>query len=78
VSKLVLAAPALLALLNEETGAQRAGQLLPGAVISTVNVAEVVTRLAAAGMPDSEIREVLSFGAALPRRPGAWLTTLQL
>ena len=58
--KVVLDASALLALLNAEKGAQVVQDLLPGAVISTVNLAEVVTRLSAAGMPDAKIRETLS------------------
>jgi len=58
--KVVLDASALLALLNAEKGAQVVQELLPGAVISTVNLAELVTRLSAAGMPDTKIRETLS------------------
>jgi PIN domain nuclease of toxin-antitoxin system len=60
VSKYVLDASALLALLNAEEGAEAVQQFLPDAVISTVNFAEVVSRLSAVGMPENEIREVLS------------------
>jgi ribonuclease VapC len=60
MSKAVLDASALLALLNAEKGARIVQDLLPEAVISTVNLAEVVTRLSAVGMPDSTIRETLS------------------
>ena len=60
MSKYVLDASALLALLNAEDGAESVQQFLPDAVISTVNFAEVVSRLSAAGMPENEIREVLS------------------
>ena len=60
MSKYVLDASALLALLNAEEGAESVQQFLPDAVISTVNFAEVVSRLSAAGMPENEIREVLS------------------
>jgi len=56
----VLDASALLALLNAEEGAQLVQDLLPAAVISTVNLAEVVTRLCAYGMPEDEIRETLA------------------
>jgi PIN domain nuclease of toxin-antitoxin system len=57
---MVLDASALLALLNAENGAEVVQDLLPEAAISTVNLAEVVTRLAAAGMPEDEIRGALS------------------
>jgi ribonuclease VapC len=60
MSKVVLDASALLALLNAEKGAEVVQGLLPDAIISTVNLAEVVTRLSSAGMPDDEIREILS------------------
>lgn len=56
----VLDASALLALLNEEVGAEVISTILPDAVISTVNLAEVVTRLALAGMPESAIRDTLA------------------
>jgi len=60
VSKVVLDASALLALLNNETGADLVRELLPDALISTVNLAEVVTRLSLLGMPGEQIREVLT------------------
>jgi ribonuclease VapC len=60
MSKVVLDASALLSLLNAEKGAEVVQELLPEAIISTVNLAEVVTRLSSAGMPDDEIREILS------------------
>jgi PIN domain nuclease of toxin-antitoxin system len=60
MSKVVLDASALLALLNAEKGAELVQEYLPEAVISSVNLAEVVTRLSAAGMPDDEIRATLS------------------
>ncbi len=60
MSKTVLDASALLALLNAEKGAKIVQELLPEAIISTVNLAEVVTRLSAVGMPDHEIRSTLS------------------
>jgi PIN domain nuclease of toxin-antitoxin system len=60
VHKYVLDASALLALLNAETGGDLVLSLLPKAVISTVNLAEVVTRLAVTGMPEQKIRETLS------------------
>lgn len=60
MSKVVLDASALLALLNNEKGADLVRELLPEAVISTVNLAEVVTRLSLLGMPDEQIRTTLS------------------
>ena len=60
MSKVVLDASALLALLNNETGADLVRELLPDALISTVNLAEVVTRLSLLGMPGEQIREVLT------------------
>jgi PIN domain nuclease of toxin-antitoxin system len=60
VNKAVLDASALLALLNQEEGADRVSSLLTDAVISTVNLAEVAARLALAGMPEEAIRETLA------------------
>jgi ribonuclease VapC len=60
MSKYVLDASAVLALLNQEPGGELVQEALPEAVISTVNLSETVTRLAAKGMPESEIREVIS------------------
>jgi len=56
----VLDASALLALLNSEEGTGLVQDLLPQSVISTVNLAEVVTRLSLLGMPEGEIREALT------------------
>jgi PIN domain nuclease of toxin-antitoxin system len=56
----VLDASALLALLNDEKGAETVQGLLPEAVISSVNLAEVVARLSSAGMPENDIRDVLA------------------
>jgi ribonuclease VapC len=60
MSEFVLDASALLALLNAEEGAEIIQGLLPNAVISAVNLAEVVARLAILGMPESEIRNILT------------------
>jgi ribonuclease VapC len=60
VSDYVLDASALLALLNAEKGADIVQGLLMDAIISTVNLAEVVTRLSAVGMPENEIRDTLA------------------
>jgi PIN domain nuclease of toxin-antitoxin system len=55
----VLDASALLTLLNAEKGADLVQELLPRAVISSVNLAEVVTRLSLLKMPEIEIHEIL-------------------
>ena len=55
----VLDASAILALLNDESGAGMVQELLPVAIISAVNYAEVVTRLSLLGMPENEIHEAL-------------------
>ncbi len=60
MSGAVLDASAVLALLNAEKGAEAVQEVLTGAVISAVNLAEVVARLAAVGMPEQEIRETLA------------------
>ncbi len=59
MNKCVLDAFAILALLNDESGAGILQDLLPVAIISAVNYAEVVTRLSLLGMPESEIHEAL-------------------
>ena len=51
----VLDASALLALLNDEPGAEIVKEALPQAVISTVNLAEVVGKLLGGGMPESQV-----------------------
>ena len=56
----MLDASALLALLNSEEGSGLVQDLLSRSVISTVNLAEVVTRLSILGMPEGEIREALT------------------
>jgi ribonuclease VapC len=60
MSEFVLDASALLTLLNAEKGSEMVQGLLPNAVISAVNMAEVVARLAYLGMPESEIRNILA------------------
>jgi PIN domain nuclease of toxin-antitoxin system len=61
VSKYVLDASALLAFLNEEAGAERVGELLDSAVVSSVNMSEVITKLMDAQMPEEDITLVLSY-----------------
>lgn len=56
----VLDASALLALLNEETGADKVARFIPGAVVNAVNLSEVVGKLAECGMPEDAIQEVVA------------------
>lgn len=52
----VLDSSAVLALLLAEPGVDRVKTVLPGALLSTVNLAEVITKLCERGMPASEAR----------------------
>ena len=61
MSDFVLDASALLALLNDENGADLVQSLLPVSAISVVNLAEVVARLSLLGMPQDQIRESLAY-----------------
>lgn len=54
-----LDASALLALLNAEPGAERVAALLDDAVISSVNLAEVIGKLRLAGMPAAACHEAM-------------------
>jgi PIN domain nuclease of toxin-antitoxin system len=60
VKDTVLDATAVLAVLNDEPGAEKVVPLLPQAIMSTVNLAEVVSKLADAGMPEETIRTVVN------------------
>jgi ribonuclease VapC len=57
MSRYVLDASAVLALLNQEPGADQVEAILAQSCISTVNAAEVLTKLSDAGMPDDEALE---------------------
>jgi ribonuclease VapC len=66
VSEFVLDSSAVLALLLDEPGADKVKAALPGAFLSTVNFAEVVTKLCERGMPANEAREAIeTIGAEL-------------
>jgi len=54
-----LDASALLALLNDEPGASVVAETIPGAIISAVNLSEVVAKLSDVGVPENVIREAL-------------------
>jgi PIN domain nuclease of toxin-antitoxin system len=57
VSKYVLDASAVLALLNQETGMDKVEALLADACIGTVNYCEVLGKLIDAGMSEQDARE---------------------
>jgi PIN domain nuclease of toxin-antitoxin system len=57
--EIVLDASALLALLNAEPGGDVVTESLPRAVISAVNLSEVIAKLAESGMPEKVVRQVL-------------------
>ncbi len=61
MSSWVLDASALMALLNEETGRERVESALEaGAIMSSVNLSEVVAKLADAGLPEAAVRDVIA------------------
>jgi PIN domain nuclease of toxin-antitoxin system len=62
VSDAVLDASAVLALLQDEPGSDRVLESLPGALICSVNLSEVVAKLTELGMPETDIRVALSLG----------------
>ncbi len=69
MSSVVLDASALLALLNQEPGAEKlTPELLSGAAISTVNLAEVHSKLVARGLRPDEAWEatMTPIGEAVP------------
>ena len=55
----VIDASALLALLNDEPGADVVAEALPEGVISAVNLSEVVAKLCDAGMPEKAVHQTL-------------------
>jgi PIN domain nuclease of toxin-antitoxin system len=59
VSEVVVDASAILALLNQETGSEEISQFIDNAAISAVNLSEVIAKLAEAGIPAEDIRQIL-------------------
>ena len=57
MSEVVLDASAVLAFLNQETGAEAVAELLDKAAISTVNLSEVVAKLSEKGISEELVRE---------------------
>jgi ribonuclease VapC len=82
VSKYVLDASALLALLNNEPGSQRVKEILPESAIGAVNVCEAFGKLASGGMSTDDARasielinpEVVPFDTELAYKAGALIT----
>ncbi len=78
MSKVVLDASALLAVIIGEPGADEIIPLLPKSVVSSVNLAEVHSKLVRKGIPREEswraatalVREVIDFDAAQARIAG--------
>jgi ribonuclease VapC len=66
LSKYVLDASALIALVNEEPGADKVGPLMPHSVISAVNYCETIQRLTRSGIPQEEVKLVLTQLVAPP------------
>ena len=60
MSEVVVDASAILALLNQETGSEEVLKFMGKAAISTVNLSEVIAKLADAGIPEEDIRQILS------------------
>jgi ribonuclease VapC len=73
----VLDASALLALMDAEPGQEAVAAVLPGALVSAVNLAEVVSKLAERGMPAAQAHadalgiDVTAFEAELALDAGA-------
>ena len=66
MNEVVLDSSAVLALLLGEPGAETVTSTLPGALLSAVNCAEVVTKLGERGMPVAEARAAIeAIGAEL-------------
>jgi PIN domain nuclease of toxin-antitoxin system len=60
MSEVVVDASAILALLNQETGSEEVSRFIGKAAISTVNLSEVIAKLADAGIPQEDIRQIIS------------------
>ena len=59
MSRHVLDASALLAILNQESGAEQWTDAVVDGVMSAVNLSEVIARLADTAMPEEDIRNVI-------------------
>lgn len=68
MGRVVLDASAILVLLNDEPGASAVLEALDDAVVSAVNLSEVVAKLLETGMPGDEVEDILG-GLGLQVRP---------
>lgn len=59
MNKYVLDSSALLAFINQEPGAEIVEQYLPNAIMSSVNIAEVVAVLSSVDIPEDVINNVI-------------------
>lgn len=60
MNNVVLDASALRALVNQESGHSIVAKMLPKAVVSAVNLSELVAKLTDRGIPEGEIQEILT------------------
>ncbi|WP_430912171.1 type II toxin-antitoxin system VapC family toxin [Methylobacterium sp. sgz302541] len=60
VADVVLDASAILAVIFEEPGAERVAGHLPGAMVSSVSVTEVMTKFSDLGMPEETVDDVVA------------------
>ena len=60
LADIVLDASAILAVIFEEAGAERVAVHLPGALVSTVNLVEVMTKLFDLGMPQETVDAIVA------------------
>lgn len=57
---IVLDASAIIAHLNDEPGGDKVGPMLDGALVSTVNLCEVGTKLSDRGVPDDDLDVIMN------------------
>jgi ribonuclease VapC len=60
MNKVILDASALLALLQEEKGSDQVMQHLPNAIMSSINVSEVIAVLINTGIPEKEAKTLIT------------------
>lgn len=60
MSNVIMDASAILAFLNQESGSEQITDLIENATIGTVNLSEVIAKLAEIGIPEPEILQILS------------------
>ena len=72
VSEVVLDASAILAMLRDETGAATVRALIEGSSVSTVNAAEVISKLIDRGMSPDSAHETVGL------LPFEWTTSIPL